>query len=100
MPAGVQAEVSEEEARQIRKQAFQSLQGSILTVSIISVSQDRRVVMTERPLDSLSENPSTQRLQPQYLAVLGQNLGEVVEVSLNSQSSRHTQTFSAQAALT
>ena len=82
LPAGSQEDVSETEMRQIRVRALKSLTGSFLTASIINLPPDRRVVMTERPLGTLTDNPKHQQLQPQHLNVLQQNLGEVVEVAM------------------
>lgn len=79
--ADVPDDAPEEQTRKIRSEALKCLLRSILTVTIVDVvPSGRRFILSERPPTDLSDNPSQQQLDPQCLAVLQQNLGEVVEV--------------------
>jgi len=55
---------------------------------VVEDAQGASIVMSERPLKGMSENPSVQQLPEQHLAVLQQNLGEVIEVSVSTASAK------------
>ena len=80
--AGIPDDAPEEETRKLRAEALKCLRRSILTATIVNVvPSGRRIIMSERPPKNLSDNPSQQELDARHLAVLQQNLGEVVEVT-------------------
>ena len=58
---------------------FKALKRYIL-VKVLKEGKHSPIVMSERPLRKISDNPSVQSLPPGHLAVLEQNLGEVIEV--------------------
>ena len=48
---------------------------------VIESEGESRIIMSERPLRNSTVSPIIQKLPPEAVAVLQQNLGEVVEVS-------------------
>ena len=80
LTAGLQADAPEEEMRKVRVEALQSLGRTILTATIVNVLSGRRIILSEQPPGGLSYNPSQQQLDPNHLAVLKDNMGQVVEV--------------------
>lgn len=49
---------------------------------VIESEGESRIIMSERPLRNSTVSPIVQKLPPEAVAVLQQNLGEVVEVSI------------------
>ncbi|KAL0036366.1 hypothetical protein WJX77_004386 [Trebouxia sp. C0004] len=80
---GLETGCSEEESRSMRKQALRVLLGDILAATIVEVSEtrigNRRIIMTARILRHMPEHAADQKLPSEALAVLQQNLGEVIE---------------------
>ena len=76
------ADASEEEVRKVRVEALRCLIQTILTATIVNVLPGHRIIMSERPPEDLSNNPSQQQPDAEHLAVLRDNLGQVVEVML------------------
>ncbi|KAL0037479.1 hypothetical protein WJX79_010408 [Trebouxia sp. C0005] len=80
---GLETGCTEEESRSMRKQALRTLLGDVLTATIVQVSETHlgnpRVIMTARILRHVPEHAADQKLPSEALAVLQQNLGEVVE---------------------
>ena len=82
LPAGLQEDAPEEEVRQVRREALRSLTKSILTATIVNVVSEHKIILSERPRGGMVENPSQQQLDADHLAVLKDNMGQVVEVIL------------------
>ena len=51
-------------------------------MQVIESAGESRIIMSERPLRNSTVSPIVQKLPPEAIAVLQQNLGEVVEVSV------------------
>ena len=80
LSAGMSDVASEEEVRNLRVEALRCMTRSILRGTIVNVMPGRKLVMSERPPEDLSINPSQQQLGADHLAVLRDNMGQVVEV--------------------
>lgn len=74
----------EEEVRKVRVEALRCLTKTILTATIVNLVPGRRIILSERTPRDLSDNPSQQQLDAGHLAVLKDNMGQVVEVILSS----------------
>ena len=82
VPAGLQEDAPKEEVQKVRVEALRSLKKSIMAASVSGVVPGRRIILSERPPGGLSDNPSQQQLDADLLAVLKDNMGQIVEVML------------------
>ena len=60
--AGMSDDASEEEVRNLRVEALRCMTRSILRGTIVNVMPGRKLVLSERPPEDLSINPSQQQL--------------------------------------